>query len=59
MSSPSRSRETPARGRELTFLQQLFNATPGVPIQQHRQDQNPGGGSGPPRPRRRLRRRRN
>jgi len=26
------SRETPARGRELTFLQQLFNATPGVPI---------------------------
>lgn len=26
------SRQTPARGRELTFLQQLFNATPGVPI---------------------------
>jgi outer membrane protein assembly factor BamE (lipoprotein component of BamABCDE complex) len=26
------SRTTPARGRELTFLQQLFNATPGVPI---------------------------
>ena len=26
------TRTTPARGRELTFLQQLFNATPGVPI---------------------------
>ena len=26
------ARETPAKGRELTFLQQLFNATPGVPI---------------------------
>jgi outer membrane protein assembly factor BamE (lipoprotein component of BamABCDE complex) len=26
------TRQTPARGRELTFLQQLFNATPGVPI---------------------------
>src|SRR5580704_11969725 len=26
------TRETPAKGRELTFLQQLFNATPGVPI---------------------------
>jgi len=24
--------ETPAKGRELTFLQQLLNATPGVPI---------------------------
>ena len=31
--------ETPARGRELTFLQQLFNATPGVPI-------GPGTGGG-------------
>src|SRR5437879_3068516 len=45
------SRITPARGRELTFLQQLFNATPGVPIgslspQGH---QTPGGrgGGGP------------
>jgi outer membrane protein assembly factor BamE (lipoprotein component of BamABCDE complex) len=26
------TRETPAKGRELTFLQQLFNASPGVPI---------------------------
>ena len=25
------TRETPARGRELTFLQQLLNATPGQP----------------------------
>ena len=34
--------ETPARGRELTFLQQLFNATPGVPIGTGNQPQNPG-----------------
>ncbi|HSC19193.1 MAG TPA: outer membrane protein assembly factor BamE [Rhizomicrobium sp.] len=37
--------ETPAKGRELTFLQQLLNATPGVPIGA------PGGqgqGNGPP-----------
>lgn len=26
------TRQTPTKGRELTFLQQLFNATPGVPI---------------------------
>ncbi len=31
------TRETPTRGRELTFLQQLLNSTPGVPL---------GGGSG-------------
>ena len=44
------SRTTPARGRELTFLQQLFNATPGVPIGTQGQGQggNPGGGGGPP-----------
>ncbi|MGD0192501.1 MAG: outer membrane protein assembly factor BamE [Rhizomicrobium sp.] len=38
------TRETPAKGRELTFLQQLFNATPGVPIGQGGpgQQQNPG-----------------
>ena len=43
------SRETPTRGRELTFLQQLFNATPGVPIGGGMQgQQNPGGGGGPP-----------
>jgi outer membrane protein assembly factor BamE (lipoprotein component of BamABCDE complex) len=26
------TRETPAKGRELTFLQQMFSATPGVPL---------------------------
>ena len=36
------TRETPAPGRELTFLQQLFNATPGVPIT-NTGNQNPGG----------------
>lgn len=37
------TRETPARGRELTFLQQLFNATPGVPIGAgSSQEKNPG-----------------
>jgi outer membrane protein assembly factor BamE (lipoprotein component of BamABCDE complex) len=38
------TRETPAKGRELTFLQQLFNATPGVPIGQGGPgtQQNPG-----------------
>ncbi len=41
------ARETPSRGRELTFLQQLFNATPGVPIGGG-QPTSPGGGSGPP-----------
>jgi outer membrane protein assembly factor BamE (lipoprotein component of BamABCDE complex) len=41
------TRQTPARGRELTFLQQLFNATPGVPIQSNG-NVNPGGGGGPP-----------
>jgi len=33
------TRTTPAKGRELTFLQQLFSATPGVPL---------GGVGGPP-----------
>jgi outer membrane protein assembly factor BamE (lipoprotein component of BamABCDE complex) len=37
------TRETVTRGREMTFLQQLFNATPGVPIGGDQQ-QNPGGG---------------
>jgi len=40
------TRQTPSRGRELTFLQQLFNATPGVPIN-NTGNSNPGG-SGPP-----------
>jgi len=39
------SRITPTRGREMTFLQQLFNASPGVPIGNN---QTPGGGQGPP-----------
>jgi outer membrane protein assembly factor BamE (lipoprotein component of BamABCDE complex) len=38
------ARETPAKGKELTFLQQLFNATPGVPIGAG----GPGGGGGGP-----------
>jgi outer membrane protein assembly factor BamE (lipoprotein component of BamABCDE complex) len=42
------SRTTPAKGRELTFLQQLFNATPGVPLGGN-SNQNPGGGGGAPR----------
>lgn len=42
------SRTTPTRGREMTFLQQLFNATPGVPGGYgSQQEQNPGGGGGP------------
>src|SRR5271163_284061 len=43
------TRETPAKGKELTFLQQLFNATPGAPIG-GAQGQNPGGGGGGPGP---------
>ena len=39
-------RETPARGRELTFLQQLLNATPGTSATQI-QEANPGNGGGP------------
>ena len=42
------SRETPTKGKELTFLQQLFNATPGVPLGNNNGNQNPGGGNGPP-----------
>ena len=41
------TRTTPTRGREMTFLQQLFNATPGMPGAQNQQEQNPGGGGGP------------
>jgi outer membrane protein assembly factor BamE (lipoprotein component of BamABCDE complex) len=43
------SKTTPAKGRELTFLQQLFNATPGVPMGQG-QDRNPGQGGQAPGP---------
>lgn len=42
------TRQTPTRGREMTFLQQLFNATPGMPGAMN-QENNPGGGGGPPR----------
>jgi outer membrane protein assembly factor BamE (lipoprotein component of BamABCDE complex) len=41
------TRTTPTRGREMTFLQQLFNATPGMPGAQDQQERNPGGGGGP------------
>jgi len=37
------TRETPSLGKEMTFLQQLFNATPGVPIG-GQGTPNPGGG---------------
>ena len=41
------SRTTPTRGREMTFLQQLFNASPNA-SGMNQQEQNPGGGGGPP-----------
>lgn len=49
------TRTTPTPGREMTFLQQLFNATPGVPLGGGSSTQGPGGqpvpggghGSGP------------
>ena len=46
------SRITPTPGRELTFLQQLLNATPGAPINGaggiNGGERNPGGGNGGP-----------
>lgn len=42
------TRETPARGRELTFLQQLLNAQPGSSGAGTLEETNPGGGGGPP-----------
>ena len=43
------ARETPTRGRELTFLQQLLNASPGVPVGggggMNGGQRNPGGGN--------------
>jgi len=45
-SAEQRGRQTPARGRELTFLMQLLNAQAGgdtTPVQ----DVNPGGGGLP------------
>ena len=38
------TRTTPAKGRELTFLQQLFSATPGIPLGGMTPGQNGGGG---------------
>ena len=43
------TRETPTRGRTMTFLQQLLNATPGAPISGPggiNGERNPGGGNG-------------
>ncbi len=40
------SRETPARGRETTFLQELLKATPGSSAT-NMQESNPGNGGGP------------
>jgi outer membrane protein assembly factor BamE (lipoprotein component of BamABCDE complex) len=40
------SRETPARGRETTFLQELLKATPGS-SNTNMQESNPGNGGGP------------
>lgn len=37
------TRETPSLGKEMTFLEQLFNATPGVPLGGG-STPNPGGG---------------
>ena len=42
------TRETPAKGREITFLQQLLNATPGVPIGGANVPAGGGGGGGYP-----------
>jgi outer membrane protein assembly factor BamE (lipoprotein component of BamABCDE complex) len=42
------TRTTPTKGREITFLQQLFNSTPGVPSGAQTQQKTPGGGQGPP-----------
>jgi outer membrane protein assembly factor BamE (lipoprotein component of BamABCDE complex) len=40
------TRETPAKGREITFLQQLFNASPGVPLGTGAGNGGPGGQRG-------------
>ena len=39
------TRETPTKGRELTLIQQLFNAVPGAAIQEEKKGDQ-GGGSG-------------
>jgi outer membrane protein assembly factor BamE (lipoprotein component of BamABCDE complex) len=40
------ARTTPTRGKELTFLQQLFNSRPGQPGGVDQGERNPGGGQG-------------
>src|SRR5437868_10419382 len=44
------SRETPTRGRELSLLQQIFNAVPGQIGQTAPTEPIPGGGQAPPIP---------
>jgi outer membrane protein assembly factor BamE (lipoprotein component of BamABCDE complex) len=44
------SRETPTRGRELTLIQQIFNAVPGQIGQSAPGESVPGGGMPPPVP---------
>ena len=44
------SRETPTRGRELSLLQQIFNAVPGQIGQSAPTEPTPGGGAPPPIP---------
>jgi outer membrane protein assembly factor BamE (lipoprotein component of BamABCDE complex) len=44
------SRETPTRGRELTLIQQIFNAVPGQIGQSAPSQATPGGGNTPPIP---------
>jgi outer membrane protein assembly factor BamE (lipoprotein component of BamABCDE complex) len=44
------SRETPTRGRELSLIQQIFNAVPGQIGQSAPTDSQPGGGMPPPIP---------
>lgn len=41
------SRETPTRGKELSILQQMFNAVPGVSPAQQQMPGQPPGGQGP------------
>ncbi|HEX3809905.1 MAG TPA: outer membrane protein assembly factor BamE [Rhizomicrobium sp.] len=41
------TRETAARGHEITFLEQLFNATPGVPLTSAQTPTPGAGGNGP------------
>ena len=40
-------RTTPTRGREISFLEQIFGSVGRLPTQQFGNNQNPGGGQGP------------